>query len=93
MKPPDAKDSRRVSTTDAKSASADGPEAPRVGRSEVFLSRVEGPLTLEQKKERIEAILKLMGLPPLDEFNRIDAEAHAASNKDPTAPRGSDGQS
>jgi hypothetical protein len=88
MNPPDAKNSRPVSTTDAKSASVVGPEAPRIVSSDVFISRVEGPLTPEQRRERIEAVLKFMGLPPLDEFNRIDAEAYAAANKDPTEPRG-----
>jgi hypothetical protein len=87
LNPPDAKNSRPVSP-DAKSVTVVGPEAPLIVSSDVFISRVEGPLTPEQRRQRIEAILKLMGLPPLDEFNRIDAEAYAAANKDPTAPRG-----
>lgn len=88
MNPLDAKNSHPAPTTDAKSARVVGPEAPRIVSSDVFISRVEGPLTPEQRREQIEAILKFMGLPPLDEFNRIDAEAYAAANKDPTEPRG-----
>ncbi len=88
MNPPDTEKSRRASTTDAKSASVVAPEAPNIVSSDVYISQVEGPLTPEQRRERIEAVLKFMGLPPLDEFNRIDAEAYAAANKDPTEPRG-----
>lgn len=86
MNPTDSKNSGAVST-DAKPASVLESEVPYIVTSDVFISRVEGPLPPEQRRGRIEAILKFMGLPPLDEFNRIDAEAHAAANKDPTAPR------
>ena len=86
MNPPATKNSHPVSTTE--SASVVGPEAPHIVTSDVFISRVEGPLTPEQRRERIEAVLKFMGLPPLDEFNRIDAKAYAAANKDPKEPHG-----
>jgi hypothetical protein len=88
MNPPGAKSGLPQSTTDANSTSPVGPDVPRVVSSDVFISRAVGPLTPEERRQRIEAVLKFMGLPPLDEFNRIDAEAYAAANKDPTEPRG-----
>jgi hypothetical protein len=87
MNPPDANNSPPVPMMDAKSAPVVGPEVQRIVSSDVFVSRVEGPLTPEQRIERIEAILKFIGLPPLEEVNRMEAEANAAANKDAAKPR------
>jgi hypothetical protein len=54
--------------------SADG---QTVATSEMFVSEVKTPLSEEQYLERVEAILKALGLPPLAEVNRMEAEAEA----------------
>jgi hypothetical protein len=54
--------------------SADG---QTVVTSEMFISDIKTPLSEEQYLERVEAILKVLGLPPLAEVNRMEAEAEA----------------
>ena len=53
----------------------------------MFVSDVKTPLSEEQYIERLEAMLKLVGLPPLAEFNRMETEAEARANKKATKPR------
>ncbi len=87
MSPPDAKNSRAISPTDAKPPVI-GPDKPDVVSSEVFISRVGAvSLTPDQRIERIDAVLKLLGLPSVAEVNRMDAEAEAAAEKRSTKPR------
>jgi len=64
-----------------------GPETPNIVSSDVFVSDVKTPLSEEQYIERLEAMLKLVGLPPLAEFNRMETEAEARANKKATKPR------
>jgi hypothetical protein len=64
-----------------------GPDDPPIISSEVFVSDVKTPLSHEQYIERVEAVLKLLGLPPLAEVNRMEAEAEAAASKKATKPR------
>jgi len=87
MKPSDRNDNRTPSTTNS-STSVVGPDEPPVVSSEVFTSDVRTPLSHEQYIERVESILKILGLPPLAEVNRMEAEAEAAASKKVTMPRG-----
>jgi hypothetical protein len=48
---------------------------------EVFLSALDKPLSPKERIEKIEAILKLLGLPNLDEFNRQEREAEASAKR------------
>jgi hypothetical protein len=85
MNPSDANNGPSAPTVDAKSRPVVGPDIPDIVSSDVFVSDVKTPLSEEQYIERVEAILKMLGLPPLAEVNRMEAEA-AASEK-ATKPR------
>lgn len=78
MTSPDAKNHLPGELNDPGPSRAVGPETPIVS-SDVFVSGVKTPLSDEEYLKRIEALLKIVGLPPLAEFNRIEAEA--AANK------------
>jgi hypothetical protein len=77
MNPPEAKNSRPAPTVDAKSRPVVGPDISDIVSSDVFVSDAKTPLSEEQYIERVEAILKMLGLPPLAEVNRMEAEAAA----------------
>ena len=64
MNPPGAKSGLPQSTTDANSTSPVGPDVPRVVSSDVFISRAVGPLTPEERRQRIEAVLSLWDCHP-----------------------------
>jgi hypothetical protein len=65
------------------------PLEPKLGAVNTFISLAEQPRTPEERRARIEAVLKTLGLPNLDELNRMDREANARANqglpKDDTA--------
>jgi len=85
MKSSDLKTTRPISPTDAKPPVI-GLDDPPIISSEVFVSDVKTPLSDEQYIERVEAVLKILGLPPLAEVNRMEAEAEAAASKKATKP-------
>ena len=77
MTPPNAKTPCSISPSGAEPPAID-PKESDVVTSEVFVSRVgAGTLTPDQRVERIDAVLKLLGLPSVAEVNRMDAEAEA----------------
>jgi len=82
---PDAKNGPPTPTVDAKSRPVVGPDVPDIVSSDLFVSDVKAPLSEEQYIERVEAVLKILGLPPLAEVNRMEAEA--AANEKATKPR------
>jgi hypothetical protein len=77
MKSPADKKSRSAPTRGDQRALVVGRDDQLVVSSEVFISDVKTPLSEEQYLERVEAILKVLGLPPLEEFNRMETEAEA----------------
>ena len=74
---------KKPSSTTPSAEPAPGVETnrPLVVSSELFVSNAEAPLSENEYLKRIEAILKLVGLPPLAEFNRMEAEAEVRANK------------
>lgn len=81
MKPPADKKLRSAPPTGEQRAPLIGPDDRLVVSSEVFISDVKSPLSEEDSIKCVEAILKLAGLPPLAEVNRMEAEAEARANK------------
>ena len=71
-----------------------GGAEPVLSEGHNFVSKVTEPISHEQQIAGIEAILAKLGLPKLDEFNRLEMEAEARRAKkqrNPAADRpGSD---
>jgi hypothetical protein len=63
-------------------AQPSGPtQGPKPGVAHTFISRAEKSRTPEERRARIESVLKQLGLPNLDELNRMDREANARANQ------------
>ena len=77
----DAKNRSMAPPRAAGSLPVAGPETQDVIHSEVFVSDLKAPLSEEESIERIEAVLKLAGMPSLAELNRMDAEAEARAKQ------------
>jgi hypothetical protein len=54
---------------------------PKVGAIDTFISLAQKSGTPEERRARIDSVLKLLGLPSIDEVNRMDSEANAQANK------------
>jgi hypothetical protein len=57
---------------------------PKVGTVDTFISLAEKSRTPEEHRARIESVLKLLGLPSIDEVNRMDREANARAGGERT---------
>jgi hypothetical protein len=57
---------------------------PKVGAVDTFISLAEKSRTPEERRARIESVLKLLGLPSIDEVNRMDREANARASRERT---------
>jgi len=55
-----------------------------LSKPDTFISLADSPRTPEERRARIEAILKSLGLPNLEEFNRQEREADARARNDAT---------
>jgi hypothetical protein len=56
----------------------------KLSEPDTFVSLPSGPRTPEERIARIEALLRFLGLPHLDEFNRQDREANARAGGQPS---------
>jgi len=86
MKSPE--NSRPPPTAEVKPTPVLGPDIPDIVSSELFVADAKTPLSNEEYLERVEAILKILGLPPLAEVNRMEAETEVRANTKAAKPRG-----
>lgn len=87
MKPPSPNSSTGSSNPleSTETSKSEGAE-PLLSSGHNFVSRVSEPVSLEQQIAGIEVILARLGLPKLDEFNRLEMEAEARRAKKKRKP-------